>query len=52
MHPALVLGEKNKEFDLTPRVKDERRTFSCKILSEATIIQLFHDGTMRYVALQ
>jgi hypothetical protein len=49
MHPTLVLGEKSKELtllDLTPRLTEERREFSCKVLIEATIIQLFHDGTM------
>jgi len=49
MHPTLVLEEKSKEptlLDLTPQVTEERREFSCKVLSEATIIQLYHDGTM------
>jgi hypothetical protein len=50
MNPTLVLGEKCKEltlFVLTPQVTDERRMFSWKILSEATTIRLFHEGTMR-----
>lgn len=46
LHPTLVLGAKKKEptlLDLTPQVTDERRQFSCKVLSDATINQVFRD---------